>query len=136
MSGPKPTLVLDFDGVCHSYVSGWQGIDQCPDPPVPGLFEFLAQAMQVFAVAIYSSRSAQRQGREAMMDWFMKAYGEWLPMPEGPEKAARVFGLIRDLAFPESKPPAHVTLDDRALTFEGRWPALDELLAFQPWYRR
>lgn len=32
-----PILCLDFDGVCHSYTSGWKGAAVIPDPAVPGL---------------------------------------------------------------------------------------------------
>jgi hypothetical protein len=33
----KPILCLDFDGVIHSYSSGWKGADVIPDPPVEAL---------------------------------------------------------------------------------------------------
>ena len=32
----KPTIILDFDGVIHSYTSGWQGADVIGDPPWRG----------------------------------------------------------------------------------------------------
>lgn len=113
------TLCLDFDGVCHSYVSSWQGDTVIPDPPVDGLFEFLAQASQWFDIAIYSTRSKTAEGREAMMEWF----GKWYPthMEAIP------------IAFPENKPPAYVTLDDRVLTFTGEWPDIETLRNFKPW---
>ena len=44
----KPILCLDFDGVVHSYKSGWQGVDAIPDPPTEGFFEWLATDMPHF----------------------------------------------------------------------------------------
>ena len=67
-----PILVLDFDGVCSDYASGWQGASVIPDPPVPGMWHFLEQAIRHFAVHIYSSRSHQEGGIHAMRDWFLR----------------------------------------------------------------
>ena len=39
-------------------------------------------------------------------------------------------------SFSSEKPPAMVTIDDRALTFDGTWPAIEMLKAFQPWNKR
>jgi len=38
-------VCLDFDGVIHSYTSGWQGIESADDPPVPGAFDFIDTAL-------------------------------------------------------------------------------------------
>jgi len=128
----KPILCLDFDGVIHSYSSGWKGADVVPDPPVPGALQFIVEAMQHFTVAIYSSRSGQPGGLQAMQQWL----GYW--------SVDEVYGMPRDfdhaawsdIQWPTEKPAAMVTLDDRAITFTGEWPALETLLAFKPWNKR
>lgn len=132
----KPILCLDFDGVCHSYISGWQGMDNIPDPPVDGLFEFILQAAHHFDIQVYSSRSAWPEGLSAMKVWFARHYAEWLDSLDGNgvdrmyEQAMSVNKLI---TFPTHKPPALITLDDRAITFTGKWPTMEMLVKFQPW---
>jgi len=68
----KPILCLDFDGVIHSYTSGWKGADVIPDPPVPGAMEFITTAIDYFDVHIFSSRSNQLGGIVAMQKWLAK----------------------------------------------------------------
>jgi hypothetical protein len=119
----KPILCLDFDGVCHSYTSGWHGATEIPDPPVEGMWRFLEAVWQHFDVAIYSTRSHQEGGIAAMQAWFVKHASS---------------GFQQDLArkwlqFPHEKPPAFLTLDDRAMCFTGVWPDVKSLVAFRPW---
>lgn len=67
-----PTLCLDFDGVLHSYTSGWKGADVIPDPPTDGAMRFLYDAADHFKLAIFSSRSHQSGGKAAMKAWLTK----------------------------------------------------------------
>ncbi len=120
----KPILCLDFDGVIHSYTSGWKGADQIPDPPVPGAMEFIREALKYFRVAIFSSRSHQTNGQHAMRDYIIR-HSE--PDPRGP---------IEGLEWPLEKPPALITIDDRAITFTGTWPDMKTLLEFKPWNKK
>lgn len=120
----KPILSLDFDGVCHSYTSKWQGASVIPDPPVDGLYEFLAEATKVFSVNIFSTRSHQEGGTQAMKVWFKKHCPEHL-LP-----------MLDKLDFPMEKPPAYVGIDDRVITFEGKWPDVEFLRNFKPWNKR
>jgi hypothetical protein len=128
----KPILCLDFDGVIHSYKSGWLGADCIPDPPVPGALPFIVEAMKHFRVCIFSSRSNQPGGRDAMIQWL----GKWSVDAEYGMPDTFDHGAWGDLEWPTEKPAAMVTLDDRALTFEGTWPAIETLKAFQPWNKR
>ncbi len=152
----KPILCLDFDGVLHSYTSGWKGARVIPDPPVPGALEFLVGALDHFEVCILSSRSHQWGGRRAMKRWLRErlvaigcsrneAIPAWLEArifrtvgmePWDEEVRYAVDLIIKEVRWPLFKPPATVTLDDRALTFTGTWPSIDALLAFRPWNKR
>lgn len=117
----KPILCLDFDGVCHSYISGWRGADIIPDPPVDGLFDFLLDVEEFFEIYIFSTRSLQDGGIEAMAQWFE----EWRQELDKPP--------LKPLHFPVEKPPALVYIDDRAITFTGKWPDIEFLKNFKPW---
>jgi len=129
----KPILCLDFDGVLHSYTSGWQGAEVIPDPPVPGAMAFLDRAVERFTVAIYSSRSNQPLGIVAMQTWLrLQLYKHCVPS-DAAKRAEEIYAAIE---WPTAKPPALLTIDDRAITFTGVWPAIDDLLAFQPWNKR
>lgn len=128
----KPILCLDFDGVIHSYASGWKGADVIPDPPVQGALPFIVEAMKHFEVCIFSSRSHQPGGIAAMIQWiFFWSRDQGYGMPK--EFDHHVW---TGLKWPLEKPSAMVTIDDRAITFDGTWPSIAELKAFQPWNKR
>jgi hypothetical protein len=128
MPDSKPILCLDFDGVCHQYTSGWKGAAVIPDEYVPGLFEFLEAAKEHFDVQIFSSRSHQDGGVEAMTWWFIEQRKLWRSRGNKPPEDTPLH-----LSFPKEKPPAFVSIDDRCLLFDGQWPAIDLLRNFKPW---
>lgn len=133
MTSQNPIVLVDFDGVIHSYSSGWQGADVISDPPVEGAIDWLIAHLPVPdalgmsepykgpEVQIYSARSRQSGGIKAMKAWLVK-YGvdEW---------------YFRDdiLKFPTQKPAAFLTIDDRAICFDGNFPTSEQILAFEPW---
>ncbi|MHB8392743.1 MAG: HAD domain-containing protein [Acidobacteriaceae bacterium] len=122
-----PILCLDFDGVVHSYTSGWKGARVIPDDPVPGALEFMATALvDGFDVVIHSSRARYFGGIRAMRRWLKEKSGLlWYETLAGPG--------LEDIRFSRWKPPAMVTLDDRAITFSGKFPELRSLREFKPW---
>lgn len=129
LANRKPILCLDFDGVAHSYTSGWKGAAVIPDPPVPGLFDFLLKAALHFEIHIFSSRSGQEGGINAMKAWFAQHLSMWASLP--PDAAAKQIETL--LHFPTEKPPAFLGIDDRVLTFKGKWPTIETMSKFKPW---
>jgi len=130
----KPILCLDFDGVIHSYSSGWKGAHVCDDPPVPGTLEFLYEATKHFTVQVYSSRSKYPSGRYAMRRYLKRHFA--VPLTFSPQHNHD--WLHEAIGMPWFKPAALITIDDRALTFTGNWADFtpEKLRAFKPWNKR
>lgn len=127
----KPILCLDFDGVLHSYQSGWKGADVIPDDPVPGAMRFIWEATDHFRVAIYSSRSGQRGGKRAMKKWLTNHFrAAWA------SDRTTADDKLAEIEWPSEKPSAFVTIDDRAITFDGVFPSVENLKQFKPWNKR
>lgn len=138
----KPILCVDFDGVIHSYTTPWQGADVIPDPPVPGALKWLWKATEWFDVRVYSSRSKEPAGIAAMMKWMMDhsipEFGPEHPMSGIHPKAGYQSPENYPITFAHEKPAAFLTIDDRAICFEGDWNEIDpaDLLHFKPWNKR
>ena len=112
-------ICLDFDGVIHSYASGWQGADVVSDPPVNGainaIYQYLADG---FTIAIYSARSNQDGGINAMRRWLR----EHDTRPDETPANQESYPLDYRVQFPKSKPSAKIYIDDRGFRFEGVFP--------------
>jgi hypothetical protein len=68
----RRTVCPDFDGVVHSYRSGWCGAEIIPDPPIHGTREAVARLRKTYRVVIHSSRCDTATGREAIAHWLAK----------------------------------------------------------------
>ena len=114
----KKIVVFDFDGVIHSYTSGWQGVEVCDDPPVPGIKEAIHGIREAgYCVCVYSSRCSSIEG--------IGAIGEYL----------QKHGIEVD-EVSMRKPPAIVYIDDRAICFDGKPETLlEKINNFQVWYK-
>ena len=83
-------------------------------------------------LVIYSSRSKTDEGVIAMGKWLHDQRRLWRIASGFPNDKS-----ITEFEFAAEKPPAFLTIDDRALTFNGDWyddaywP--EKLRAFKPW---
>lgn len=113
----KPTVVFDFDGVIHSYKSGWKGAGVIPDPVVPGIREAIGQLQEHgYMVVVVSTRCSTDEGLKAVMKYLA-------------ENCIMVDGVLAE------KPPAVCYIDDRAICFDGHPEnILSQVQGFKPWY--
>lgn len=112
----KQTVVFDFDGVIHSYTSGWKGVEVIPDPPVPGIKEAIDDIRAAgYEVVVVSTRCADPEGMIAVFQYLKR---------NGIE--------VDDIR--KEKPPAIVYIDDRAICFDGNpTTLLGKIQNFKPW---
>ena len=61
----QPIVSVDFDGVLHSFESGWCGITEIPDKPVPGAIVWLRRLVEYggLSVCVYGYRSRTKAGK-------------------------------------------------------------------------
>jgi hypothetical protein len=109
-------VVFDFDGVIHSYVSGWKGTTVIPDPPVAGIADCIRNLRSKgYKVIVQSTRCSIQAGRDAV------------------EAYLKENGIVVDGVVAE-KPPAIVYVDDRAICFDGHPESLlKKITTFKPW---
>jgi hypothetical protein len=114
----KPIIVFDFDGVIHSYKSGWKGVDVIPDKPVPGVKEFIKKIRDNYQVYVLSSRTSSRNGVNAV------------------EKYLKENDIEYDRVV-STKPPAVLTIDDRCICFDGNFDNLEfKIKHFESWVKK
>lgn len=96
------TIVFDFDGVIHSYTSGWKGIDIIPDKPVDGIKDVISTLRSKgYQIVVVSSRCAEEKGIKAIKDYLKK------------------YDIVVDDVRKE-KVPAIAYIDDNAIHFEPK----------------
>jgi hypothetical protein len=99
-AGPfQPTVCLDFDGVIHSYTSGWNGGAPPRDRPSDGALDFVNSLLSGgFRVVYLTVRAETEHGKDGVQKWLVR-YG--FPLAEITDK----------------KPPAIAYVDDRAVAY-------------------
>ena len=112
-------IQMDFDGVINSYTSGWKGHTIIPDEPVKGIKESIEEIRNAgYKVIIVSSRTSTEEGIQAVKDWLLK------------------YNITVDDVRKE-KQPAFLTIDDRAICFDGETKdLLSKIQNFKTWQGR
>jgi len=109
MEKSRKTVCLDFDGVIHSYRSGWKGLDVIPDPPIHRADRAIERLRRNYRVVVHSARCQNEDGVQAIRDWLFENNIE-----------------VDEVCM--FKPPAHVYVDDRAVPFRGDWDETIDLI--------
>lgn len=123
------SIAIDFDGVINSYISGWKGADNIPDPPIEGVLKFIDDIIKTdrYKVEIFSTRNHQSNAINAMKKWLIKYFTIYY----GNE--GKAIETVSSILFPINKPKAHIYIDDRAFPFKGKFPSIDYIDNFEPW---
>jgi len=122
----KFDISIDFDGVIHSYKSGWKGVAIIPDAPNPGAIDWLNMLTdEGVKWCIFSARNLEQEGPPAILNWLE-------------QNGCNISNLnLRD-HFPSQKPDAKLMLDDRGLRFDGDFSVLTPkyIRTLKVWYKK
>lgn len=113
-------IALDFDGVLHSYTSGWTGPVPI-DPPLLNAQAFCKELIRRgFEVVVFTTRAETLVGLNGTVTWLGK----------------HKFPSMRVM---NKKPAAKLYVDDRGFRFEGVFHTVLEFLdanpTLEPWNR-
>lgn len=95
-------ICFDFDGVVHSYTSGWKGVDVIPDPPVDDIKELFKTLHDGgWEIVIFTTRAETIDGINAIWRWLTEYNFKYVSQ------------------VTNKKLPALIYVDDRAINFNG-----------------
>jgi len=107
-----PTISVDFDGVIHSYASGWQGYVPT-DPPTKGAREFVEWLLnEGYEVDICSARANHPEGLAGIQAWLVEH--DFNPR----------------LRVTATKDAALLYVDDRGYRFDGDFKLLMSFISY------
>lgn len=93
------TVAVDFDGVIHTYNSGWTGYTP-EDGPEPGALDFIWELIeQGYRVVVMSSRAHNAEGLAAIHDWLL---ANGFPELEVTHEKVMAVAYVDDRAVPYS----------------------------------
>jgi hypothetical protein len=121
----KPILCLDYEGtICLK-----------ENQVAEGFFTWAVEANKHFNLVIFTLRCATPEGLAELEEWLQVHTLAW--RHDQMERGVPYATAKLEITFAHEKPPAFLTIDDRCLTFTGRWSdpklAPDTLLKFLPW---
>lgn len=108
-SQEKNRIMVDFDGVIHSYDKGWQG-GKIYGTPIPGAKETIDQLKETYEIIIFTTRASKQHNIKPAAGEQVEAVRSWL------NKHDIYFDRIT-----AEKLGAIAYIDDRAIGFRGSW---------------